>query len=204
MELIFEKRTGEEENVPGILYGPGIRNTSFEVNGKELKSIYKKAGESALVSLKSKDGKENYSVLFHEIQIDPITEEIIHVDFYQPDLKEEVEVAIPLIFEGIAPAVKELGGTLVRNMTEIEVKSLPANLPQNIIVDVSALKTFDDLIKVENLSVPKNVEIMKNMDEVISLVVPAEKIEEEMEKPTEDVESVEVEKKEKKEEEESE
>jgi large subunit ribosomal protein L25 len=59
-------------------------------------------------------------VLVHEVQLDPLTGKLIHVDFYQPSLEEEIEATVPLVFEGEAPAVKDLAGTLVKNISEIE------------------------------------------------------------------------------------
>lgn len=151
-------------------------------------------------------GAEKFQVLVHEIQRDPLSNNFIHIDFYQPSLKEETEAKIPLVFEGEAPAVKELSGTLVKHIQEIEVKALPQNLPHEIKVNIEGLKTFEDNVLVKDLPAPEGVKILKEPEEIVASVAPLKKVEEELEKPieekVEDVEKAgEKEKEEKKEEE---
>ncbi len=214
----FGKKTRTLKNqgkIPAVVYGPGEKNVSLEVDEKEFKKVFKMAGESSLVelqiaassddeaSLAPKMGrdKEKKPVLVHEIQKDPVSGKLIHIDFYQADLKEEVEVAIPLVFEGTAPAEKDLGGTLNKNMLELEVKALPMNLPHEIKVDISGLKTFEDHICVKDLALPKDVKVLKNPDEIVAQVLAPQKVEEELAAEiTENVEDVEKIEKEKKEE----
>ena len=187
--------------VPAVVYGPGVKNISVQVDEKEFKKVFAKAGESSLIELSAEGEKEKRPVLVHEIQKNPLTDSIIHIDFYQADLKEEVEVAIPLVFEGVAPAEKELGGTLNKNMLELEVKALPTNLPQEIKVDISGLKTFEDHILVKDLVIPANVTVMKGADEIVAAVLAPVKVEEELAAEiTENVEDVAKVEKEKKEE----
>jgi len=188
--------------VPAILYGPEISpSIPLQVKKEDLEEVVKKTGPSSMINLNF-EGKK-YSVLIHEIQRDPITEEIVHVDFFQPSLKEEIEAKVPLVFEGVAPAVKELGGTLVKNVSEIEIKCLAKNLPKEIKVNISKLKTFEDTILVKDLKVPPKVKILRNPNDILAFVSPPEKVEEELGKPIEErVEEVEkIEKKEKEEEE---
>jgi len=181
--------------LPSVLYGPKIKSQSIETDLKEFKKVYEKAGESSLISLQvgvssdQKSGKENgkeFLVLIHETQQDSISGEITHVDFYQPILTEEVEVAVPILFEGEAPAVKELGGTLVKEIQEIEVKALPQNLPHEIKISVESLKTFEDEILIKDLELSEGVKISKEPDEIVAKVVPPERVEEELEKPIEE------------------
>jgi len=206
--------------LPAVLYGHKIKNLNLEVDSKEFEKIYSKAGESSLITLviaKGKDEaeaeasslslnveekKQKFLILIHDIQFDPLTEKPIHIDFYQPELKEEVEVTVPLIFEGEAPAVKNLGGTLIKEISEIEVKAKSQNLPHEIKVDIGSLKTFEDNIKISDLKVPEGVKILKGPEEIVVSISRPEKVEEELEKPVEEkVEEVEkVEKKPKEEE----
>ena len=198
----FGKKTKsikKQGKIPAVVYGPGVKNFSLEVNEKEFKKVFGKAGESSLIELLVE--KDKKPVLIHEIQQDPVSDKIIHVDFYQADLKEEVEVAVPLVFEGIAPAEKDLGGTLNKNMQEIEVKALPQNLPHEIKVNIESLKTFEDHILIKDLVLPKEVTVLKKPDEIVAQVLPPQKVEEELATEIkEDVEGVEKVEKEKKEE----
>lgn len=186
-----------------VLYGPKIKNLALELDLKEFEKIYSQAGESSLLNLQIEGEKKENTVLIHEIQNNPLTGKITHVDFYQPDLDKEVEVAVPLIFEGETPAVKDLGGTLVKNISEVEIKALPQNLPHEIKVNVESLKTFEDHILIKDLELPSGVKILKNPQEIVVSVARPEKVEEELEKPieekVEEVEKIEKERKEKEE-----
>jgi len=196
------KNLRKKELIPAVLYGPKIKNLNLEVDFKDFEKIYKEAGESSLISIEIEGQKKKFLVLIHDIQFDSLTGKPIHVDFYQPRLEEEVEVTVPIIFEGEAPAVKELGGTLVKDISEIEVKAKPQNLPHEIKVNIESLKTFEDNIKISNLKIPEGVKILKDLEEIVASVSPPEKVEEELEKPVEEkVEEVEkIEKKPKEEE----
>ena len=178
------KKLRQEGILPAVLYGPKIKNLALQLDENDFEKIYQKAGESSLISLKV--GKETFLVLIHELQRDPLSGKILHIDFYQPPLKEEIEAKVPLIFEGIAPAVKELGGTLVKNISEVEVKALAQDLPHEIKVDISSLKTFEDHILVKDLPVGERVKILKTPEEIVAQVLPPEKVEEEIEEPIEE------------------
>jgi large subunit ribosomal protein L25 len=198
------KKLREKDILPGILYGPGLKEAQpLELDYKTFEKVYREAGESSLISLEIQEKKKKYPVLIHELQRDPLTGKIIHVDFYQVSLEEEIVARIPLVFEGTAPAVKDLGGTLVKNISEVEVKCLPQKLPKEIKVEVSGLRTFEDNIRISDLKLPEGVKILKDFEEIVVTVLPPEKVEEELVKPieekVEEVEKVE----EKKEEEES-
>jgi len=209
MKIIFEKRSKKDKNnegfIPGVLYGSGVENTLISINLKEFNKIFEEAAESTLISLESKEEKNKHSVLIHDVQRHPVTGNPIHVDFFQPNLKEEVEVTVELVFEGIPPAVKELGGTLVKNLSEVEIKALPTNLPSEIIINVESLKTFDDTITIADIKIGEGVKILADPEEIIALVTPIEDIEEELKEPIkEDVSLVEKQVKQKKKEEEEE
>jgi len=186
--------------IPAILYGPEIQNALLEVNLKEFKKVFKEAGENTMISLKAEGAeKKEYAVLIKAVVYDPISSDPIHVDFYQPNLSKELEASIPLEFIGAAPAL-QLGGTLLKNMQELKIKSLPQNLPHNIKVDISGLNTFEDSILVKDLVLPENVKVMDSLEETVVKVMEPEKVEEELAKPAEEgldaIEKVEKKKKE--------
>lgn len=195
--------------LPAVLYGPKIKNQSIEIDQKEFEKVFKETGENTLVSLElqgsstsakaTTDKKEKYLVLIHDLVRDALTSSPLHVDLYQPSLEEKMEADIPLVLQGESLAVKDLGGTLIKNISEIKVKALPQNLPKEIIVDISGLKTFEDHILIKDLKLPENVDILRNPDEIVVSAAPPEKVEEELAKPSEEkVEEVEVVRKEKK------
>ncbi len=193
------KKLREKGLIPAILYGSKIKNICLTLDLKEFEKVYKKAGETEMIKLEVDDGKE-YLVLIKEVALHPLTDKPLHVDFYHPELKEEIEVVLPLVFEGEAPAVKELGGTLVKKLSEIEVRGLLQKLPKEIKVDISSLCTFDDRILVGDLKLPEGVKVLRDSKEILAFVAPPEKVEEELEKPPkEEIQEVEVIKEKKKE-----
>jgi hypothetical protein len=116
-------------------------------------------------------GKER-SVLIQDVELDKIYGTPIHVDLLAVKADEEVEVGVPLVFTGVAPAEKDLGGSLVKVMYEIEISALPKNLPHEISVDLSGLKTFEDQVKVGDIILPTGVTAITGAGEVVALVQP--------------------------------
>lgn len=189
----------EKGLIPAVLYGPKIKNISIEVDVKEFNDVYKESGENSLINLEV-DGKK-YLVLIYDLKINPINGKFTHVDFYQPNLEKKIESSVPVILEGEASAVKSLGGTLYKNVSEIDVKALPQSLPKDIKIDISSLIDFEDHIKVKDLIVGEGVEILRDPEDIIISVSPPTNIEEELAKPVEEkIEEVEKIEKEKKEE----
>ncbi|OGZ23021.1 MAG: hypothetical protein A3A08_02640 [Candidatus Nealsonbacteria bacterium RIFCSPLOWO2_01_FULL_41_9] len=165
--------------LPAVLYGPGLKNSlSLEVDLKEFEKVFMEAGESSMISLDI-EGKKSL-VLVHEIEKDGISGKLIHVDFYQPKAGQMIETKVPLVFEGVALAVKDLGGTLVKNIQEVHVRALPENLPHRILVDIGGLKTFEDNIMIKDLILPEGVKIIREPQDIAAKVVPAQKIKEEV------------------------
>lgn len=170
--------------LPAVLYGEGIKNLSLQVPEKVFERVYQEAGESSLVSLEV--GGKKFDVLIHQTARDPVTDKFLHVDFFHPSAKKKIEAEIPLVFEGLAPAVKDLEGVLVKEIQVVEVKGLAQNLPREIEVNVSSLKTFEDRVLIKDLKVPSGVEILRAGDEIVAHVTKPTKEVEEREKPAEE------------------
>lgn len=178
-ELTVEKRekTGRhgaaavrtESQVPGVLYGHGVDNTAVSVSAIAFEKIYAAAGESSLISL-TVDGAAPVQVVIHGVQRHAVTHRITHVDFYQVNMKEKIRTEVPLVFEGVAPAEKNLGGILVKARDYVEIECLPSDLIHDIVVDLSGLATFEDHIRVSDLNVPSTVEIMDDPEVTIASV----------------------------------
>ncbi len=182
----------KEGMIPAVLYGSQIESLSLKLDLKEFEKVYKEAGKNTLVELKIEGGNKEFLVLIHQVQFDVISGQPIHIDFFQPSLKEKTEAKVPLVFEGESLAVSDLDGTLVKNIFELEIKALPQDFPKEIKVNIDRLKTFDDEVLVKDLEIPENVEVLRKPDEVVATVSRPEKVEEELEKPIEEkVEEVE-------------
>ncbi len=193
LKVASRKKNEKPKNkrmIPAILYGPTINNKMLWVDTFDFSKIYNEAGESTIFDIVLKDNKgkeEKHGVLVFDVQYDPIKDIPCHVDFYKVNMKEEITTEVELEFIGEAPAVKELGGVLVRNIDEVEVTCLPADLPSSIEVNISSLKTFDDYIYIKDLVVPEGVRIEADPEMVVAVVSPP-RSQEELEKLDEKVE----------------
>jgi len=194
---IRKGKVSEPGIIPAVLYGPGIENVSLEIDKKVIEKMYKEVGET-LIDL-DVEGK-TYNVLVHETQVDPLTLELIHVDFYQPNLEEKTEADVNLEIVGTAPAVK-FGGTMISNMRQVTVKALPKDLPSKIEVDVSGLSEIGDYIAIKDLKVGDGVEVVfDDPEEIVIQIVEPEDVDKELSEPIKEIDK-EVEKVETKEEE---
>lgn len=166
--------------IPAVLYGPGLANQNLKVRRVELEKAVAAGGESTLVDLEI-DGKTTVKVLLKDLQFHPLKNTIRHVDLYQVDMKKKITTEIPLHFVGESKAVKELGGMLIKNMTEIEVECLPTDLISHLDIDISVLKEIHDSVKVGDLKLPTSVHILNDLD--TDIVTVAEQAAEEVVAP---------------------
>lgn len=170
--------------IPTVLYGHNVPARALQVDAREFAKVYKQAGASTLVDLKVGDAAP-IKVLVHEVTPHHLTLKPIHIDFYQVSMTEKLTAKIPLKFTGEAPAVKELGGVLVKNLQTVEVECLPHDLVHEIEVDISALKTFADHLTVASLKVPAGITLKDKPEEVIALVQAPKQEEEVVVAPSE-------------------
>src|SRR3989338_1880564 len=187
------RRTGV---IPGVVYGAPQTATRIKIEARAFEKVLREAGEATIVSLTGlglSGQDEPLPTLIHEVDLDPLTNRPRHVDFYAVTKGEKVEVAIPLSFVGVSPAV-EAGANLVKVMYEIEVEADPMSLPHDISVDLSVLKVINDRIHVRDLVLPAGVELMSEPEEVVALVQEVVEEKEEVAAPT-DISTIEVEKK---------
>lgn len=208
MELAVQKREKlgsgvkalrKQGLVPGELYGRGLQNLHLSVPEKEFKKLYKDAGESTVINVVL-DG-EKHPALIQSVSFDPLTDDFQSVDFYQVRMDEKLTVSVPLVFEGVSPAVKEKNALLVKPLQELEIEALPGNIPHNIKVDLSKLQDLDQSIYVRDLEIPANVEVLVSPDTVVATATEKTTEEEELamqQAAAGGVESVKVETEEKK------
>lgn len=174
--LKAEKReTGKPEltratgKVPCVMYGPEIKPISVAVDYVVFEKLYREAGDSSLVDLSVGDAAP-VKVLIQDIQHDPVNGRVTHVDFRQINMSKELETTIALDFIGESLAVKGLGGTLIKALEVLNIKCLPKDLVGSIIIDISKLNTFDDIIRISDLVLPPGIESMDDPNTVIAKV----------------------------------
>ena len=175
------KQTRREGKVPGILYGRGVEPTPLAVDQKEFyRVIHSKGGGNVLLSLKV-DGdksKKDTTCLIKEIQRNPVTDEVYHVDFAAVSLTEKIKIKVPFATRDAEQAVgvKE-GGVLDVVHHEIEVECLPTAIPEKIEASVKELK-IGDAIHIRELHFPEGVTPLMEADEVVVTLHPPQKEEE--------------------------
>ncbi len=160
-----------EGNVPAVLYGHGTEAQSLSVSQRSLTKVFGEAGSNKIVSLSVGDAKPN-SVMIQDVQVDSRTGAILHADFYKVKMNEKIKAEIPLHIVGESVAVYKLEGSLIQGLNSVEVEALPANLPENIEVDIAVLDDFDKTIHVSDLKIPANVELLTETSELIAKVEP--------------------------------
>ena len=180
-ELVGKKvfKLRENGELPAVLFGHGDKNSNLQLDYVSFEKIYKEAGESTIIDLVVDGGKTSKAII-SDVQYEPVKGRLSHVDFRIVKMDEKITAGSPLEFIGESKVVKEDGGSIVHNISEVEIECLPGDLIHEIIVDVSVLKTFDDVIMIKDLPLPKNVEIMGHEPEdVVALAVAVKEEKEE-------------------------
>jgi large subunit ribosomal protein L25 len=168
------KNLRKEGILPGNISGKKIKSEAVQVLLKDFEKVYKEVGETGLLTLEI--GKEEKPVLIHNLQVNPVSDAPVHVDFLQVDLKEKVEADVPVELTGESPAEKQAIGTVVQYLNEIKVEALPMDLPEKFVVDVSELAEVDQAIFVKDLKVDRaKVGIKTGPEELVVKVEPPQK-----------------------------
>lgn len=202
MEITGQKReeTGKkvkkirlDGGLPASVFGSGIESTPITLNLNEFIKVFREAGETSLVDLKV--DKDEHKVLIKEIQFDPVTDQIIHVGLYKPDLTEKTEVQVPVeaVGEEQNELIKSGQGIVLLLMNEITVSALPTDLPDSFEVDVSDLAEIGDGVTIGQLQYDRDkVEIPDlEEDELVLKIDYAEMEEEEEEEELTEEEAIE-------------
>jgi large subunit ribosomal protein L25 len=187
------KSLRREGILPANVFGKNVKSQAIQIDLASYLKLYKEAGETSLVELEVDGAK--LPVLIHNTQVDPVLGTPLHVDFLQVNLKEKVTAQVPVELTGESPAEKQGLGTVVQQINEVEVESLPADIPDKFEIDISGLVEVDNMIQVKDIKIDeKKVEIKDDAEQIIAKVEPQK--EEKVEVPTEVAEGEPVEVKE--------
>lgn len=169
----------KKDIIPAVVYKDGKDALKLQLAVGDLKeALHTKAGENVIVTLKIAQGEgktKDKTVLIKEIQREPIKDRILHVDFNEISLTENLKVNVPLTAHGEPTGVKADGGTLEHIMWELQVECLPTNIPEKIEVEVSQMK-IGDAIYVKNITAPEGVKILTD-PELIAMIVKPPRVE---------------------------
>jgi len=177
------KRLRNKGFIPAVLYGPGEIPSLLTLNGKEFTNLLHSFGRNIVVNLAFDKGKKKIKTFIFEIQNNPISGNIIHVDFKHISLKEKIHVEVPIHLEGIPEGVKNEAGIIEHAMYTLEIRCLPTDIPEQITLDVTPLH-IGDVIHVKDIK-QENFEIISDPEKtVIHIITPKivkiEEVEEEV------------------------
>ena len=182
------KRLRREGLLPGVVYGPVMNETvSVSVVERDFSKFFMAHGHSTIFTLKWDGGSQ--PVLIREVQVDPVRQDPLHVDFFAPNMNVKLRQSIQVALHNASEEI-EAGGVLQQAITELEVEALPADLPSEIVADISGLTAIGDSLHVRDITIEGNVEIVTDPDttvaSIVREVVETEETDEEAEEGVED------------------
>jgi large subunit ribosomal protein L25 len=165
--------------VPANIYGHDVESTAIAVETRSLKHLLAHAGKTDLISLKVASSAEPVRVLMREIQRNPLTDEPIHVDFYQVSMTEKIKAEVPLVFVGEAPVLKKVKNSSIFHLIDsLDIEALPDDLPHSLEVDVSHLEELDHTIHVKDIPLGPGITLISDPEQMAVKVAEARKEEE--------------------------
>jgi large subunit ribosomal protein L25 len=166
------KRLRQRGVTPVHIYGADMGPENLQVDDITLNRLLLQVGSNIPVSVEY-EGQGDEKVCFvREVQRNPVTDDVIHVDFLRVDVTQTVSAEVPLVLTGSSLAVTEMAGTLLQNVQSLLIEALPMNMPAEVTADISVLVDFDASIPVSDVSVPGNVSVLNDPEDTIARVVP--------------------------------
>lgn len=153
--------------MPAHLYGRGTESLTIQIETSNIVHLLRTASRNAIIDLIVSGEGEPRPVVLRGVQRNPITDELVHVDFYQISLTEKLRADVALHFTGEAPAVQVYSGVLLHSIDHITVEALPRAIPARIEVDISGLEELESALFVRDLPVPDNVEVLTDLDMMV-------------------------------------
>ena len=160
--------------VPAVVYGHRTAPLPVQIEERALRQALQRAGGNQLIRLHVGDGGTPRMVLLREVQREPISRRLLHVDLYEVVMTERIRAEIPVVFTGASPVVKRGDGLLYHGVETVEVECLPGDLIQHIEVDLSSLTEVDQEITVGSLNLGDKIEILSDPGEVLARVLPVQ------------------------------
>jgi large subunit ribosomal protein L25 len=171
-EITGKKVAGlrREGRLPAVVYGHGISSENVSVDAHDFELLRRKAGQNALIDL-SVHGKQARPVLVHGVQVHPVHRRPLHVDLFLVRMTEELIVDVPLVATGTSLAIENLNGTLLHPIESVRIRALPDHLPQSIEYSIEGLVDFDAVVKVADLTIPGDVTLLTDPEEIVAKVL---------------------------------
>jgi large subunit ribosomal protein L25 len=160
----FLRRTGI---TPVNLYGHGIESVPLQVNSKKLELMLAHISMTDLIHLRIEGAKAPKNVMVREVQKNPTSDDILHVDFYQVKMTEKIKADVPLVFTGEAPVLKRKNVSMIHLLDSLHVEALPDHLPHNIEVELSSLEEPDQAIFVKDIPLSEDITLISDPEQMV-------------------------------------
>jgi large subunit ribosomal protein L25 len=160
------RRAGQ---LPGVVYGRGVPSENVQVDAHEFELLRRHSTGNTLIDL-TLDGTKPRPVLVYDVQVHPVTQRSLHVDLFLVRMTEELIVDVPLAATGVSPAIDNLNGVLLHALDHVRVRALPDHLPESISYSIESLADFDSAIHVRDLTIPSDVTLLNEPDELVAKV----------------------------------
>lgn len=165
---------------PVHLFGHSIKSMALQCDTARLQRVLAEAGKTRLVSLILDNEETPMSSVVREVQIEPRTGGLLHVDFYQVRMGEQVKVEVPIVLVGEAPALKLKENMLMRELNTLSIECLPAKIPASVGVDLTSLTESDQVVRVKDIKLDEEINVLNDPELVVVRISsrPVERVEE--------------------------
>ena len=155
---------------PAHLFGHNVESVALQCDTAQLKRVLAQAGQTRLISLKLDKAKKPRNVVVREIQREPRTGELLHVDFYQVSMAEKIRVEVPIVLVGEAPALKLKENFLMHELNSLSVECLPDEIPNSVELDLASLTEAEQAIHVRDITLDEGITVLNNPEQLIAKI----------------------------------
>ncbi len=155
---------------PVHVFGHGIESATLQCDTAKLRRGLARAGQTGLISLTLDDEKTPRRVIVREVQTEPRTGELLHVDFYQVRMGEKVSVEVPIVLVGEAPALKLKENMLVQGLNTLTVECLPDKIPASVELDLTLLTESDQVVRVKDIKLDEEITVLNDPEVVLARI----------------------------------
>jgi len=166
---------------PVHLFGHNVESVALQCDTAQLKRVLAQTGRTRLISLKVDEARKPRNVVVREVQREPRTSELLHVDFYQVSMAEKIRVEVPIVSIGEAPALKLKENFLLQELNSLSVECLPGEIPNRVDMDLASLTKAGQAIHVRDITLDKEGTVLNNPEQLVVKIAtrPVEKLVEE-------------------------
>ncbi len=166
--------------IPVHLFGHDVESVALQCDAAHLQRVLTQAGKTRLLNLKLEKAKRPRNVMVREIQRDPLTGELLHVDFYQVRMAEKIKLEVPIVLVGEAPALRSKENMLSQELNSLTIECLPDQIPASVELNLSSLTEAEQAIQVKDIMLGEGITVFNNPERMVVKISlrPIERVEE--------------------------